>query len=282
MLYYYIEAYNIHADTSRLDSIVVNRKILSAESKKQIKSTIKSYRAKGRNLVITDGFPVSTLRTGTYILEIDVYCPFTDKMATSQKKFWMHRPEDLLDVKLLSKNQSLDQQDINNLQSADNILEIIKPDSALELMKYLFTSEEAKRIKRLNTEGKNQFFYNYWREKEASDPNSANKYFARVAEANTRYSYLKKSGWKTDRGRVFIMYGEPDNYNRNYLGTSDIDNEVWNYDHLEGGVIFVFKDLNGFGDLELVHSTKRGEISNPKWFDTSQSGRFSNPNDITR
>ena len=42
--------------------------------------------------------------------------------------------------------------------------------------------------------------------------------------------------------------------------------KIWFYDQVEGGVEFVLVDRLGFGNYELVHSTKKGEIYNPDWF----------------
>ena len=42
--------------------------------------------------------------------------------------------------------------------------------------------------------------------------------------------------------------------------------EIWRYDAIEGGVEFVFVDTRGFGELRLVHSTKRDEISDYSWY----------------
>ncbi len=41
--------------------------------------------------------------------------------------------------------------------------------------------------------------------------------------------------------------------------------EIWYYYDLEGGVEFDFVDFSGFGDYKLVNSTKRGEITDPRW-----------------
>lgn len=43
--------------------------------------------------------------------------------------------------------------------------------------------------------------------------------------------------------------------------------EIWSYNHIEGGVEFVFVDEMGTGLYELVHSTKRGERYDPDWYE---------------
>jgi hypothetical protein len=41
--------------------------------------------------------------------------------------------------------------------------------------------------------------------------------------------------------------------------------EIWFYNEIEGGVQFIFGDISGFGNYELLHSTKRGEVNDPDW-----------------
>ncbi|MFH1009950.1 MAG: GWxTD domain-containing protein, partial [bacterium] len=88
--------------------------------------------------------------------------------------------------------------------------------------------------------------------------------------------------WKTDRGRIYIQWGSPDLVDYHTAQQDAPDNEIWYYDRIEGGVQFVFADKSGFGDLELVHSTKRGEISDPNWLQTLTGRPGSEPSRLSR
>ncbi len=37
------------------------------------------------------------------------------------------------------------------------------------------------------------------------------------------------------------------------------------YRAVQGGVLFIFEDISGYGDFRLVHSTASGEIFDAKW-----------------
>ena len=74
-----------------------------------------------------------------------------------------------------------------------------------------------------------------------------------------------REGWKSDRGRVYILYGEPDLIERKNFELAGGDSEIWHYDRIEGGVLFIFYDLKGTGDLQQVYSTKRGEFVDAGW-----------------
>ena len=104
---------------------------------------------------------------------------------------------------------------------------------------------------------------------EASSPSGLplmrSEFLRRVALANERYPRFGKEGWRTDRGRVLIVYGEPDQIDRHPSESEGKPYETWQYYQLEGGVEFDFLDRNGFGNYELVNSTKRGEIRDDDW-----------------
>lgn len=91
------------------------------------------------------------------------------------------------------------------------------------------------------------------------EPPFRTMFYKRLDLADELYSTPMKEGWKRDRGRVLIQYGEPDDIERTqYI-------EAWQYYGIEGGVVFIFDNTDGLGIWKLVHSTKQGEIYNPHW-----------------
>jgi hypothetical protein len=76
---------------------------------------------------------------------------------------------------------------------------------------------------------------------------------------------LNKEGWRTDRGRVYLLYGEPDHVLRVPSECNSKPYQTWYYYGIEKGVEFVFVDRLGNGDYQLVHSTKRGELQDETW-----------------
>jgi len=92
------------------------------------------------------------------------------------------------------------------------------------------------------------------------------RYFERVRFANSYYDNMaQKDGWKTDMGRIFILYGEPDEIERHPNDTNIRPYEIWTYEKIEGGVIFVFGDKFDIDNFRLLHSTRKGELSDPSW-----------------
>jgi GWxTD domain-containing protein len=274
LFYYYCELYNLRFSPDSPDSFLVHRQIRTAETGEVVRSLPSRVKKKaGTTAVEADGFPITTLSTGTYNFEIRVTDLYDNCVAQMTKKFWVYRPEDFAAGRT-TKPDSLFTGRL--AEFAQPAADIENAEIALNQMRHILTADENARVQRLTPDGKVRFLREYWErvgQTDGTTPELARwKYFSRIEEANRRFSYLKKEGWKTDRGRVYAQLGPPDLVDYHTAQEDMPDYEIWYYDKLEGGVQFIFADKTGFGDLELVHSTKRGEISNPNWLKTL-SGR---------
>jgi GWxTD domain-containing protein len=143
----------------------------------------------------------------------------------------------------------------------------------LELSDILATNSE-KIIRKGLTEdrAKQKYLFRFWASR---DPDPATKVNERLEEfrwaferAQSAYARPGQSnGWKTDRGRVLLKYGKP---NQVILSNATIDTkpyEDWFYTNMQGGVHFYFVDRFNNNSHQLVHSTLMGEISDPKWME---------------
>jgi len=116
---------------------------------------------------------------------------------------------------------------------------------------------------KLNNTGKVNFLKRYWDRKEKNDPDAREKFLYLIRIANRDYSTGKKQGWETDRGRILITHGSPDNVNKETYSTDTLDHEIWTY--FNGNYTFVFADNHGFGEFTLIHSDYEGEKNDPDW-----------------
>jgi hypothetical protein len=91
------------------------------------------------------------------------------------------------------------------------------------------------------------------------------EYLKRVAYANSHFNILGRQGYLTDRGRVYVVYGTPDDYDRHPNEPEYRPYEIWTFNQIQGGVIFVFVQRSSGGDYELVHSTHRNELRDENW-----------------
>jgi GWxTD domain-containing protein len=133
---------------------------------------------------------------------------------------------------------------------------------------YIITDEERKAFSRLNTDEERQnFIEQFWLRRDPTPDTEENEFkeehYRRIAYANEHYA-SGIPGWKTDRGRIYIMYGPPDEIESHPSGgtyerpieegggeTSTYPFEKWRYRYIEG----IGNDVN----IEFVDTTMSGE-----------------------
>ncbi len=264
MLYYYAEIYNLILPDSA-GEFLVDRIILNGSQEEIKRLPQKTHRKVGTSAVEVDGISIASLETGTYYLKLLVEDKDANAVAFKQTKFFVYRPGDL------SKRETGDKTLLTQEEQEIMDYDADELQGAVETMKYLLNDNERRSLTALNEEGKRKFLIRFWREHDP-DPATVVNEFKQIFEqrqetADQKYGIFEREGWKTDRGRIYVLYGKPDEieYHTHDLETRPY--EIWKYDSLEGGVTFVFVDRNNFGDYRLVHSTKNGEISRPNWFE---------------
>jgi len=139
---------------------------------------------------------------------------------------------------------------------------------------YIITDEERRAFKKLATDDEREkFIEEFWRRRDPDPDTEENEfkeeYYERIAYANEHFA-SGIPGWKSDRGRIWIMYGKPDerethpaggNYERpSYEGggsTSTYPFETWFYRYLAGvgsGVEIEFVDPTGSGEYRIARN----------------------------
>jgi GWxTD domain-containing protein len=203
------------------------------------------------------------LPTDTYTLLLNLIDSVASYGVSSSKRFFVYNPS----VVQTDTFQTTVSPVLSTTFGAMSEEEI---DDLFEKSKYVATVPEMDKYKALSTEdAKREFIYNFWkaRGENPSDDRNENylNYTKRVNESNARFTALGRQGWKTDRGRVFSVYGEPSEIQRYPNETDTKPYEIWRYESIEGGVEFIFGDITGFNDYQLLHSTKRGELRDDYW-----------------
>ena len=148
---------------------------------------------------------------------------------------------------------------------------------------YIITDDERKAFKALQTdEERENFIEMFWRRRDPNPDTEENEfreqYYERIAYANEHFA-SGIPGWRTDRGRVYIMHGKPDSveshptggsYDRpGYEGggnTTTYPFEVWFYRHLDDvgeGLEIEFVDPSSTGEYRLARDANEKDAM--KW-----------------
>lgn len=112
----------------------------------------------------------------------------------------------------------------------------------------------------LDEEAGRRFYSAYWQ----NSPDQREAFEQRCEEAERRYSNPYRESWETDRGRVYIIYGPPDDIEAVSFQGEQVPYEIWYY-YGRGNERFVFADRTGTGLYEQVFSTIEGEVSYTNW-----------------
>ncbi len=258
ILYYYLELYNL----SEFD--VDSGLVLSASVIDQNNETVKTlkpvnYSNRQESAVVLNNLYVGALFTGVYDLSINLIIPEVNDTIRQNKQFYVYRPSDKLSLAEGGKAEQKKKANPFAFMAEEEL------DKEFEYLKYTLGDDAKDRYEELNLTGKREFLNIFWTEKENAQPGFRQELFERIEFANARYSVGKKKGWKTQPGRVLIMYGIPDDIEKQRSIATMRNYEIWSYQGLQGGALFAFVNISGYGELRLVHSTVMDEIKDYEW-----------------
>ena len=141
-----------------------------------------------------------------------------------------------------------------------------------EEVPYIITDEERSAFLQLQTnEEREQFIEGFWQRRDPTPDTVENEFkeehYRRIAYANERFS-SGIPGWRTDRGRIYIMWGPPDNIESHSAGstydrpmsegggqTTVYGFDDWNYHYMEGigeNITIEFVDPTGTGEYHIT------------------------------
>lgn len=240
----------------------IKSEIVSSYGKTMV-SKARERQGKHDSRVEVGSLNLSTLPSGVYTLILSYGDTSGTFLESQSKPFFVFNPDIPLDT--------LEATEIADMIAAEfTAMSESELDEQFAVARYVSTSEEQDIWSSLSgTEPKKKFLTKFWRDRDSDVATPINEYYQeyrqRVAVTNDQFRSAFREGWRSDRGRVYIMYGPPD-YVERLSSESDMKpHEIWRYDYIEGGVEFIFVDKGGFNNYELVHSTKRNEINNPDW-----------------
>lgn len=259
LFFFYAEVYNLVQRPEGSDEFEIKMTLLDSYGYEVREYPLERHKKPGTTAVITKGLPSRGLPGGNYELSVRVEDIATGRKVTSSKKFTLIYGFDQLTPTMASPD-SFSVDDANLME---------------QVIRYITSKEEKVTYSQLNLDGKKNFLAAFWdrnNPKRGSKINSyKNEMFRRFVYANHFYSNSllnRTDGWSTDRGRIYITYGQPDQIDRNPSAMGDKPYERWYWDRLpgqSGGNYCIFVDETGYGNYRLVDSTIKGEISNPNY-----------------
>ena len=115
-----------------------------------------------------------------------------------------------------------------------------------------------------------RFLFNFWVNQNPNNPDITYKAFMEIAKAVDKlYVDGFGYGFESDRGRIFLRYGRPNDVIAVDTEPSAPPYEIWFYNDFpetnQADVKFLFYAPDLGTNYRLLHSTVRGEVNNPQW-----------------
>ena len=126
-----------------------------------------------------------------------------------------------------------------------------------ESIQFLATETEMRQFRKLAKEGKEKFLERFWAKHDFSE------FLSRIKTADLKFGFGGKKGPETDRGRIYIKYGPPDEIEDLPMTEQSNPQQRWRY--YKKGLKFIFIDINGDGYLQFIYSNSREERNHPNW-----------------
>ena len=124
---------------------------------------------------------------------------------------------------------------------------------------YIITNEERAAFKQLATDAQREKFIQlFWVRRDPTPATVENEFkeehYRRIAYTNEHFS-SSIAGWKTDRGRIYIQYGPPDEIESHPADSVTYAYQDWRYHYIQGignDIIVEFVDPQGANEYRMT------------------------------
>lgn len=224
---------------------------------------------------IVRAIDISKLPSGEFTLAFSLISKDNKEIAKSE--YYFERTNDVID-EISAENVIMDpafQASITD-DSVSFYLESLIPISGRAEVKNII-----KILKKDTKEMQRKYIQAYWVKSAGVDkPYDAwMKYKEQVQMVQKFYASNFMNGFETDRGRVYLQYGPPNNIIVRETSPSDYPYEIWQYDKIKrySNKKFIFYNPDLVNNAyRLLHSDMIGELQNYRW--QQQLSKRNSPN----
>jgi len=264
---FYAEVYNSSKVMGDEAPFVIATSIQDLETGIPIENLFKIKRETSNQVnVIFNEFDISALPSGNYNLTISVRDKENKEIASQNTFFQRSNPGVKFNTNTI-QNVETENSFVSRLNNADTLREFIKmcgPISTASEKLFMMSNLKTGETKILQ-----QFFLSFWLQRSPADPEGAwRKYYSTVLGVQQEFGSTNKKGYETDRGRVYLQYGSPNQRIIEPYTSSTLPYEIWQYYkyNKQTDLKFVFYTPDrSINDYILAHSTAIGEVKNVNW-----------------
>ncbi|MCB9346148.1 MAG: GWxTD domain-containing protein [Lewinellaceae bacterium] len=213
---------------------------------------------------------ISQVPSGNYNLIVEVRNRAKELM--SQKRIFFQRSNPFLDRELESVQLAA------NVNLKEEFVEILTPEELEYSLRAMTPKLPQGDVDLVNSmirddsiNAQRLYLFSFWAKESPTNPEFAYQKYMEVARAiDQQFDSGFRHGFETDRGYIYLKYGQPDDIENRDQEPSAPPYEIWTYYEFpstnQNNVKFVFYNPSlAPGDYQLLHSTAFGELNNPQW-----------------
>ena len=265
-LSFYAEIYNSDKLYDE-GKFLVNYYIETVESSNRMQNYIFNKRFDVKKVdVLLNTIDISELPSGNYYLVVEMHDRSNELICSKSWFFQRSNP-----------NVSFEMDDLAGVNVANTFVgNITEIDTLRKYIRYLdpICSEmerdySSNLVRTDDMKTMQQFLFNFWSKRFPMNPKQGfDDYLAAVKRVNMSFGTTAFPGYRSDRGYVFLKYGQPDKIMEVPDEPAALPYEIWHYYEVANQhnkkFVFVAPDRSS-NDYQLIHSNMVGEINNPRW-----------------
>jgi len=213
--------------------------------------------------------PIASLPSGNYNLVLEVHDK-SNKITAFQKTYFQRINSKKVNAEAMnnSAESSVENTFVARFKRADSLTEYIRSTRPM-------ASESENSVAESDIKSKDRLvlqkrLLTFWSNHSPSDPEGGfNKYNDAVIAVQHSFGTRIMAGYDTDRGRIYLKYGEPSVRNVMDKEPGAYPYEIWTYYKLGDNQTnrkFVFYDPDlATNNYRLIHSDANGEIYDANW-----------------
>jgi GWxTD domain-containing protein len=262
----YFEVYNSNLILGNDEKFMITTEIEDYKSERKIDNffKVKKYTT-GKIVPIVSFLPIEKLPSGDYNLVIKLIDK--NNITFKTEKIYFQRRSNVQNPSQISlESIDIDKSFTNDIPR-DSIPYYLN--SLMPIVERYDSKSILALLKNEDTLKMQQYFHSFWVQTDPMDPFKAwLKYKVQVHKCENQYSSWVKHGFETDRGRVFLQYGAPNQLVDEKYTANTSPYQIWHYYRIgqRSNVRFVFYNADGVtNDYLLLHSEMPGEKQNQQW-----------------
>jgi GWxTD domain-containing protein len=133
----------------------------------------------------------------------------------------------------------------------------------LDKVSYIISKQERKIFRELPESDRDAFVEEFWKRRDPEPETAFNEYRAeyedRVAKSGMLFNGEGRPGWRTDRGRIYILFGPPSERLTYPMDSAGYCREVWYYGAFP--VVFIDEHCSGYFILQAINLEHLQELN---------------------